>query len=146
MKIINVPKIVCQNCGTVLGYQPAKEFIDFYENRCRITEKSIYHRKYHVENILNSVCQKHGIEISYLRKQRIYNIFKLIDRVLPQVNNDHKRMISIKFILRQIFRVLGIEYKFIPLSKSKKTLKYYKTWGYNAYGLVMNDIGKFINK
>lgn len=89
MKIINVPKIVPQNCGTVLGYQPAKEFIDFYENKCKITKKSIYHRKYHVQNILNSLYQKHGIEISYLKKQRIYNIFKLIDRVLPQVNNDH---------------------------------------------------------
>lgn len=63
-----------------------------------------------------------------MNRQRKYNILKLIDKVLSQVNGDTKRMISIKFTLRQIFRALGMEYKFIPLSKTKKTLKYYNQW------------------
>jgi len=116
--------IVCTNCGTVNGYLTANEYVDIHENRHRMRRKSIYHLKYHVENILNALCQKHGIEISYVNRQRIYNIFKLIDKVLSQVNGDRKRMISIKFILWHIFIVLGMEYKFIPLSKSKQTLKY----------------------
>ena len=35
-----------------------------------------------------------------------YIIVLLYNQVLPQVNGDRKRMISVKFILRQIFRIL----------------------------------------
>ena len=37
-------------------------------------------------------------------------------------------MISVNFILKQLFDTLGIEYKCIPLTKSKKTLNYYSQW------------------
>ena len=73
----------------------------------------------------------------------MYHIFKLIDQVLQQVNNGRKRMISIRFILRQIFRALGMEYKFIPLWKSQKTLKHYNQWWEPVNELIKNDI---INK
>ena len=68
----------------------------------------------------------------------------MIKQVLPQVNNDRKRIISIKFILRQIFRVL--ENKFIPLSKSKKTLKYYNHCWSKIYEIIKDDIHKIINR
>ena len=32
----------------------ADEYVNFYENRYRIMEKYIYHRKYHIENVLNA--------------------------------------------------------------------------------------------
>ena len=67
-------------------------------------------------------------------------IFKLIYQVSPQVDNSRKRMVSIKFILRQLFGAFGIEYKFILLSKSKKTLKYYNQWWGRVYRLIKNDI------
>ena len=60
--------------GTVNVYLTANEFVDFHENRHRMRRKWIYHLKYHVENILNSLCQKHGIEISYVNRQRIYKL------------------------------------------------------------------------
>lgn len=76
----------------------------------------MYIRKYHILNVIDDIAKRNKIQISYNNREKILRIFALINKVLPQVNNGRKRMISIKFILRQIFRVLGIEYKFIPLS------------------------------
>ena len=42
--------------------------------------------------------------------------------------------------LKQLLDILGIEYKFIPLSKSRKTLNYYNQWWKEVYGLIKNDI------
>ena len=43
-------KKVCKHCGLVDGYEQVKEYVNFYENIHRIRRKSVYHRKYHVEN------------------------------------------------------------------------------------------------
>lgn len=43
--------------------------------------------------------------------------------LLPQVNKNHTRMISITYVLTQIFIILGMKYEFIPLPKSKRTLR-----------------------
>ena len=39
-------RIVCQNCGIVQGFKYAKEYVNFYENRHRLRNKSVYERKY----------------------------------------------------------------------------------------------------
>ena len=56
--------------------------------------KSIYNRKYHIENILNHINYKHRIEIDCKNRQKIYNIFNQIDKVLPQVNGNRKHMMN----------------------------------------------------
>lgn len=38
---IDVFKQVCINCGSVLGYNSANKFVDFYHNIYRIRNKSI---------------------------------------------------------------------------------------------------------
>ena len=43
---------ICKNCGQVHGYEIVKEYIDFYENMYKIRRKSVYHRKYHIENVV----------------------------------------------------------------------------------------------
>lgn len=48
-------------------------------------------------------------------------------------------MVSITSILKQLLDI-GIEYKFIPLSKSKKTLNYYNLWWKHVYELIKDDI------
>ena len=80
------------------------------------------------------------IQISYNNREKILRIFALIDHIVPEVNTCRKRMIRVKFILRQEFKALGIEYKFITLSKSKKTPKYYNQWWEQVYELIKNDI------
>ena len=49
-------------------------------------------------------------------------------------------MISVNFILKQLFDILGIEYNFIPLTKSKNTLRYYSQCWAQIYDLIKEDI------
>ena len=65
---------VCVKCGRVNGF----EMVNVNENKHKIRRKSKYYRKYHIENILNSLCQK-IIEISYNKRQKKYDIFNIID-------------------------------------------------------------------
>ena len=53
----------------------------------------------------------------------------MIDKVLPEIKSHHKRVISIKYILRILLEMLGLPYKNI-----KKT----------AYKKVKDDIQKVI--
>ena len=47
--------------------------------------------------------------------------------------------LALNFILKQLFDILGIEYKFIPLTKLKKTLNCYSQWWVQDYDLIKND-------
>ena len=69
-----------------------------------------------------------------------------IDKILLQVNGNRKRMIDIMFILKQLFQKLDLPHETIPISKSKKTLKYYNRWWKNINKLIEDDINKIINK
>ena len=108
--------IVCQKCGTLDHYKPAQEFIDFYENRYRIKRKSVYHRKYHIINVINDIAQTNGIQIGYYNREKILRIFKLINNVAHQPCVCRKWFISVNFIIKQLFDMLGVEYKFIPIT------------------------------
>ena len=117
MKLVEDGYLVCINCGQVHDYLTANEYIDFYENRYRIKRKSLYHRKYHIINVMNDIAQTNGIQIGYYNRENILRIFKLIDNVTHQPGVCRKRLISVNFIIKQLFDMLGIEYKFIPLTK-----------------------------
>ena len=62
--------LVCQNCGVVQGYNYVKEYVDFYKNRHRFIRKSVYHREYHINNILLNIEEKYNIKISNCQKQK----------------------------------------------------------------------------
>ena len=62
---------VCRSCGIVQGYKTAREYIDFYENRHKMKRKSVYHRKYHLNNILMDINIKHNINFSFEQKIRL---------------------------------------------------------------------------
>ena len=141
MTLVKDGCLVCINCGQVYDYLTADEYVDFYENRHKIRKKSVYHRKYHIINVMNDIAQKNNIQIGYYNRENIPRIFKLIDRVSPEVNDiGRKRSISVNFIIKQLFDILGIEYKFIPLTRSKTTLKYYSQWWEKVYALIKDDI------
>ena len=89
---------------------------------------------------LNDIAQKNNIQIGYYNRDKILRIFRLIDQILPEVNTGRKRMIGVNFILKQLFEILGKEYKFIPLTWSKNTLKYYSQWWQRIYALIKDDI------
>lgn len=135
---------VCINCGLVDGYDLVNEYIEFYDNMYRIRRKSVDHRKYHIENVLDSLSLKHDIEMTYKNGKKILRIFELIDKVLRQVNIKHKRMIKINYIFAKIIKILKVPCDNIPLPKSKKTLRFYKQWWNQVYELIKDDINKII--
>ena len=70
---------VCVKCGRVIGFGMVNKCVDFNENKHKIRRKSMYYRKYHIQNILNSLYQKKNIGISYNKRQKIYGLFNKID-------------------------------------------------------------------
>ena len=145
--VINNGYIVCKNCGIVQGYKKAKEFINFYENLYRIRRKSVYHRKYHLNNILMDISTKHKITFSVEQKNKIMRIFSEIDKILPQINGERKRMISLNFILIQVLRMMSLPFNKIPISKSKNTFASYQQYwtqiilliGDRIKGIIVSD-------
>ena len=121
--------------------------MDFYGNRHKIKRKSVYHRKYHTLNVINDIAKINHIQIGYYNRDNILRIFQLLDSVTPEVNNfGRKRLISVNFIIKQVFDILGVEYKFIPLTRSKDTLKYYEDWWKRVYSLIKADINRLISQ
>ena len=136
--------LVCQICGVVQGYNYVKEYVDFYENRHKFKRKSVYHREYHINNAIMDVKQKYNIEISYHQKYKIDAIFVEIGKILNEVNSTRKRMIRINFIMRMIFKMMGIPYEKIPISKSKKTLAFYDKYWLSIISLIGYKIKSII--
>ena len=132
---------VCRSCGVIQGYTYVKEYVDFYENRHRFIRKSVYNRKYHVNNNILKIQEKYGIELSNSQKRKIDAIYSDIGKVISQVNGKRKRMISINYIMRKIFDMMGIPHEQIPISKSKKTLAFYDRY----WTKIMSLIGDKMN-
>jgi len=135
----------CVNCGLVYGYNYVREFVDFYTNMYMIRQKSVYHRKYHIENVLNSILCENYIQLTYNQREKIYKIFAKIDGVLNEINDKRKRIISIKFILKQLFKMLGLPYKCINVTKLKRTLTSYEQYWEKVQSLIGNEIQLMIN-
>ena len=67
-----------------------------------------------------------------MHKEKIFEILDEINKVIPKLNQNRKRTISIKYILKQIFDMLKIEYKNIKITKSKKH------WNFNMMIIGLN--------
>ena len=135
----------CVNCGIIYGYDYAAECFNFYDNMYKIRKKSVYCRKYHIENVMNSISFENNTELTYGQRDRIYKVFVEIDSVLHKVSDGRKRMISFKFIMKQLFKMLGLPYKDINVTKSKRTLKYYKQYWEKVQSLIGDRIQSIIN-
>ena len=135
---------VCQSCGVVQGYNYVKEYVNFYENIYKFIRKSVYHREYHINNAIMGVKQKYNIKISNCQKHKIDAIYVEIGKVLNEVNGTRKRMISVNFIMRKIFKMMGIPHKQIPISKSKKTLAFYDQYWARIMSLIGDKMKSII--
>ena len=142
--INNDGMLVCWSCGIGQGYELSVEYVDFYKNRHRFIRKSVYHREYHINNILLDIEEKYNIKISNCQKHKIDAIYVEIGKVLNEVNGTRKRMISVNFIMRKIFKMMGIPYKNIPISKSKKTLAFYDRYWVSIMSLIGDKIKSII--
>ena len=97
-------RLLCINCGEI-GHEIFKDnYIDFSENMYKIRKKSVYIRKYHVQNVLLDIDLKNRLQISRAIINRVCKTFDQISTFLPQVNQDRRRIISIKFIIHKLLR------------------------------------------
>ena len=135
---------VCVNCGIVHSYEFQTEYLDYYENMHRIHQKSVYHRKYHIENVLNDLCYMNMVELTHDQRDRIYKVFVEIGNILHKVNGTRKRMISVNFIMRRIFEMTKIPYNQIPISKSRKTLAFYDKYWVKSMALIGDKIKSIV--
>ena len=119
---------ICMNCGLVHGYDYVTEYFNFYDNMHRIPRKSVYHRKYHIQNVLDSISFENNVYLTHKQREQIHKLFVEIDSVLHEVNDGRKRMMSIKYIIKQLFKMLGLPYKDINVTKLKRTFKYKQYW------------------
>ena len=112
--------------------------IIFDENRYII-------EKYHIDNVLNNICYENNIQLTYHQREKIYKVFVEIDSVLSEVNDGRKRMISVKYVIKKLFKMLGLPYKDINVTKSKRTLTYYKQYWKKVRLLIGDRIQSIIN-
>ena len=144
--IVKDNTIVCKKCGTVHGYKPLIEFVDFYPNKHRFHRKSIYQRKYHIENIMNNIAVKNGFQITVKNRDKILRIFDEIGKVVKSVNIDRKRMININFILKQIFKMLDLPFEKVKTSKSRKTIAMYQQYWKDILALAFDKIDEIVKE
>ena len=111
----------------------------------KIRKKSVYFWKYHIENVMNSISFENNTELTHGQRDQIYKVFVEIGTIIPLVNRNRKRMISIKYVMKQLFKMLGLPYKDINVTKSKKTLKYYKQYWEKIQSLIGDRIQSIIN-
>ena len=135
---------ICLKCGSVHGYDDISEFIDFYDNIYKIRRKSVYHRKYHIENILNDLLVDQRVELTHNQRDRIYKVFDEIGTIIHLVNGNRKRMISTKFIMRKILDMMELSCNDMPISKSKRTLAFYDKYWAEIMTLIGDKIQSII--
>ena len=144
--IYNNGMIVCRSCGIVQGYETSVEYIDFYENRHKLKRKSVYHRKYHMNNILMDISTKYNIKISCHQKFKIDRLFAEIGKIINEVNGTRKRMINIGFILRKVLSMMNLPFEEIPITKSKKTLAFHNEYWAKIMSLIGDRIKDIIQR
>ena len=133
-------QIVCQNCGIVQGFKYAKEYVNFYENIHRFRNKSVYERKYYIDNRLLDIQCKYSIHLTCQDQIKMKKIFSEIGKILDDVNGARKRMISINFILRKVLSMMNLPFDKIPITKSKKTLAFYNEYWAKIMSLIGDKI------
>ena len=136
----------CMNCGLVHSCDYVTPYFNFNNAMYWILKKSVYHRKYHIENVLNNISYENNIQITPHQRKKIHKIFIEIDNVINKVDNRRKRMIGIKYVIIKLFKMLGLPYKDIEVTKSKRTLTYYEQYWEKIQSLIGDKIQSIINK
>ena len=134
---------VCQSCGVVHGYDLRHGSIDFHENKYKITRKSVYHRKYHIQNTIDKYAK---IQLSCKDREKILYIIQLIGDNTKDLDTERKRFISIEYLLKRIYDMLGYKNDFFKLPKSKKTLNTYNRYWDNLWSLIGIQIQSIIDR
>ena len=93
----------------------------------KIKKKSVYVRKYHIINVLDEISLYNKKQIPSFVFNNVLKIFDKINNILPQNNEQCKRIISVKHSIHRLFIEWGTDFE-IEITKSNKTLKYYEEY------------------
>ena len=55
-------------------------------------------------------------------------IFSVIGKILPQINGERKRMISVNFIIVKILKMMKLPHSYVKVTKSERTITYQRYW------------------
>ena len=138
--------LVCRSCGSVHRYETSTEYVDFYENKYRMKRKSVYHRKYHINNVLTDLSSRSRITFSVVQKNKIMELFSVIGKILPQINGKRKRMINVNFILAKILKMMKLPHSYVKVTKSKRTKATYQYYWDQIILLFGDKINRIINE
>ena len=133
-------QLVCQNCGIVQGFKYAKEYVGFYENRHRFRKKSVYERKYCINNRLLDIQCNYQINLTCQDQIKIKKIFSEIGKILDEVNGTRKRLISINFIFHKVLNLMNIPCEKIPISELAKTKAFHEKYWSTIMSLIGDKI------
>ena len=90
--------------------------------------------------MLINISSKNKIELTYHQREQIHKVFFEIDSILHEVNDGRKRMISIKYVIKELFKMFGLPYKDVNVTKSKRTLTYYEQYWKKVQSLIGDRI------
>ena len=90
--------------------------------------------------MLDSISSENNIKLTYHQREQIYKVFVEINSLLHEVNDGRKRMMSIKYVIKQLFKMLGLPYIDINVTKSKRTLTYYEQYWKKVQSLIGDRI------
>ena len=105
----------------------------------------MYIRKYHIEKIVNDLLFNHDVELTHKQRTQIYKIFELIGFIANQINENRKRIISVKYLLKRIFDMMDIKYN-IPITKSIRTLTFYNAYWEKIITIIGDKIKSIIDQ
>ena len=138
-------QLTCIYCGQVVGEDFKTEYINFHANLFKIYKKTVYNRKYHLSHTLDKIILQCKVKISCSNSFKIHKIFVEINKILPQINGKRKRIISLKYLLHRILRLMKIDSSQIELTKSKKTMKLYNVYWDKIMNIIGNEIINIID-
>ena len=71
----------CINCGSIHHPEFVFPFFNFNEYIYKLKKKSIYLRKYHIQNVLSNICQKNNLQLTNEKRKKILSMFVKIDSI-----------------------------------------------------------------
>ena len=83
-------RLLCINRGQIGNEVFKNNYIDFHENMYKIHKKSIYIRKYHIQNVLSDISLKNKLPISRAIINRVCKTFVVINTVYLMFTEKEK--------------------------------------------------------
>ena len=126
----------CINCGLIDGYIFLNNYINVYENLFKIKRKSVYYRKYHLNNIINDIEKKNNKQINNIIRKKILKAFNIINKT----ETIKKRIINLRFILNKLFKLMELDLNSNFKTKNKKTLNNYEKFWVKVEEMVGDEL------